>query len=170
MEVFGIASVGSSSRSLQACGLPRSLQRPSFDRPTKALRRASVAVLTWFVVEVRRHDGCCPHQNDARSLVFRGHGASGPPASPISILRRCRLPSRWYAAVPLCTAFALILVLLQYGVSEARMGSTRRWPFSQSRSRVTDRTAADSPPRLHSGIFVATAAGPLRSRFGPSAD
>jgi len=29
---------------------------------------------------------------------------------------------RWYLAVPLCTVFALVLVLLQYGVSEALYG------------------------------------------------
>ena len=30
--------------------------------------------------------------------------------------------ARWYTAVPLCTAFAFVLVLMQYGVSEALHG------------------------------------------------
>ena len=30
--------------------------------------------------------------------------------------------ARWYAAVPLCTVFAFVLVLMQYGVSEALYG------------------------------------------------
>jgi hypothetical protein len=57
----------------------------------------------------------------------------GPPAlANVLVLYRGRKPSvAWYAAVPFCTVFALVLVLLQYSVSEALYGiDGTNGPFS----------------------------------------
>src|SRR5918995_6046106 len=43
-------------------------------------------------------------------------------ANALILRKRTGLVGRWYVAVPLCTLFALFLVLLQYGVSEALYG------------------------------------------------
>jgi hypothetical protein len=59
-----------------------------------------------------------------------------PALANVLILRkRPKRLVRWYLAVPLCTVFALVLVLLQYGVSEALYGvDGDNGPFS---SRAT---------------------------------
>ena len=74
-----------------------------------------------------------------------------PALANILVLRKgAGLLSRWYTAVPLCTGFALVLVLLQYGVSEALYGiDGDNGPFSWSRPRAMDqdsvfRTRADA--------------------------
>jgi hypothetical protein len=112
-----------------------------FDRPSRWLRRASVAVLTWFAVEVlllatvgavRARTVLGPSFYVAHvALFFLGAPALGN----LLVLRRdAGVLSRWYAAVPLCTAFALVLVLLQYGVSETLYGiDGDNGPFSRNR-------------------------------------
>ena len=57
-----------------------------------------------------------------------------PALANVLILRkRPKRLVRWYLAVPLCTVFALVLVLLQYGVSEALYGvDGDNGPFSSA--------------------------------------
>lgn len=90
------------------------------------LRWASFVVLVVFVVEiallatvgaVRSRAAIGPLFYSAHLMVF----FLGVPAlANVLVLRRN--VKRWYVAVPLCTLFALVLVLMQYGVSEALFG------------------------------------------------
>jgi len=63
----------------------------------------------------------------------------GPPAlaNVLVLRRRSTRAVRWYLAVPFCTVFAFVLVLLQYGVSEALYGiDGDNGPFSANTSMV----------------------------------
>jgi hypothetical protein len=111
----------------------------------------SAGILAWFCIEVallvtmgavgaRRFLG--PGFYAAHiALFFLGTPAL---ANVLMLRERAGLLGRWYAAVPLCTAFALVLVLLQYGVSEALYGiDGGNGPFSQSELGFPSRLPAD---------------------------
>jgi hypothetical protein len=97
------------------------------DRVSRAILWLSAAVLGWFAVEVVLLVVIGAVR--ARTLLGPGFYAAhlavfflGTPALANVMLLRPRTAVRWYMVVPLCTAFALVLVLLQYGVSEALYG------------------------------------------------
>ena len=98
-----------------------------FDRLRRALWWASTAVLGWFAVEVvllvivgavRARTLLGPAFYGLHLAVF----FLGPPALANILLLGRRVLRRWYWVVPICTLFAFVLVLLQYGVSEALYG------------------------------------------------
>ena len=100
-----------------------------FDALARWLRGASLAVLIAFAIEVllllwvgpvRARAAIGPAFYLAHLAVF----LLGTPAlaNVLILRRRSDTNFRWYWAIPLCTAFALVLVLLQYGVSEALFG------------------------------------------------
>jgi len=129
MEIFGIvlsipaAFVASSVYSFL---LSRVVVRTDLLR--RVMWMASVGVLILFVMEVALLIAI----GAVRSGALLGPGFyvahvviffAGPPAlANVLILRNPRGSFRWYWAVPACTAFAFVLVLLQYGVSEALYG------------------------------------------------
>ena len=89
---------------------------------------ASVGVLILFVIEVALliAIGAVPSREILGPAFYVAHVVvffAGPPAlANVLILRNSRRALRWYWAVPACTAFAFVLVLLQYGVTEALYG------------------------------------------------
>lgn len=110
-----------------------------FDRIRRWLWWVSVFVLAGFVTEVlllatngatgaRMKFG--PGFYAAHVLLFF---VGTPALANVLMLRKgSGLIGRWYVVVPLCTAFALVLVLLQYGVSEALYGiDGDNGPFSE---------------------------------------
>ena len=129
MEIFGIvlsipaAFVVSTVYSFL---LSRVITR--IDPLRRFLWMASIGVLLLFVIEV----ALLITIGAVRSGAIFGLGFyvahlviffTGPPAlANVLILRNPRGTFRWYWAVPVCTAFAFVLVLLQYGVSEALYG------------------------------------------------
>jgi len=100
--------------------------------PIEWLRRAmwigSVFVLFAFATEVSLLAtlGAVRSRTIIGPTFYVGHVALfflGPPAlANLLVLWRPRGMVRWYWAVPLCTLFAFVLVLLQYGVDEALFG------------------------------------------------
>ena len=127
MEIFGIIlSVPVAFvASLLYCFLLAKIVR-RWSLVSHLLRWASLVVLVVFVVEiallatvgaVRSRAAIGPLFYPAHLMVF----FLGVPAlANVLVLRRN--VKRWYVAVPLCTLFALVLVLMQYGVSEALYG------------------------------------------------
>ena len=129
MEIFGIvlsipaAFVVSTVYSFL---LSRVITR--IDPLRRFLWMASIGVLLLFVIEV----ALLITIGAVRSGAILGPGFyvahlviffTGPPAlANVLILRNPRGIFPWYWAVPVCTAFAFVLVLLQYGVSEALYG------------------------------------------------
>ena len=89
---------------------------------------ASVALLVLFAAEIALLVTIGPVRSRASigPAFYLTHLAIfllGTPAlANVLILRFRSTTFRWYWAVPLCTLFALVLVLLQYGVSEALYG------------------------------------------------
>lgn len=91
--------------------------------------RVSLGVLAAFAIEVT----LLLTLGSIRARTLLGPGFSvghvilfflGPPAlANVLVLYKGRKRSvPWYAAVPFCTIFAFVLVLLQYSVSEALYG------------------------------------------------
>ena len=100
-----------------------------FERSIRYLRAASYAVLALFAIEVLLLITLGSVRSSA--LIGRGFYAthlfiffSGPPAlANILVLRRRSKQSfKWYTVACVCTIFAFLLVLLQYGVSESLYG------------------------------------------------
>ena len=100
-----------------------------FDTVSRWMWWASAVVLIGFAVEVlllvtlgavRVRTIIGPVFYLAHLLVF----VLGTPALANVLILRSRpvLRSRWYWAIPCCTVFALVLVLLQYSVSESLYG------------------------------------------------
>jgi len=108
------------------------------------LVRLSLVVLGWGLVEAlmllafgavgsRRMLG--PGFYVAHVLFF----FLGTPAlANVLVLGRRRLVRWWYLVAALCAAFAVGLVVLQYGVSEALYGSTARVDRSGRRSTTSE--------------------------------
>jgi hypothetical protein len=128
----------------------------------------SIMVLTGFVIEVL----LLATLGAVRSSSLLGHGFFvahlgvfflGTPALANVLLLRKRqgLHGRWFAVVPLCTLFALVLVLLQYGVSEALYGidgddrsfseSTIAEPHSCDSQQTTFRSARSVANSVRTG-------------------
>jgi hypothetical protein len=88
----------------------------------------SIIVLSTFAVEVvlLAMMGAVRLQSVLGPLFYAVHllvFVLGTPAlANVLILRRIGKVPTAFVVVPLCTAFALVLVLLQYGVSEALFG------------------------------------------------
>jgi hypothetical protein len=130
MELFGI--IGSIPVALTCCMLYCLLLAKvisKFQRISYILKFASVLVLAAFVAEIV----LLITIGSVRSRGFFGPGFYvthiilfflGPPAlANMQLLRtRSRMRGQWYTAAFLCTAFAFILVLLQYTVSESLYG------------------------------------------------
>jgi hypothetical protein len=127
-----------------------------FETLRRFMWRVSAGVLMALVCEivllialgaVRARGSLGPGFYVAHLLLF----FLGTPALANVLLLRDR-PNRrirWYLAVPLCTAFAFGLVLLQYGVSEALHGVDGvGGPFNsqEARSRISDRV---DPRSIH---------------------
>ena len=100
-----------------------------FDTVSHWLCWASFAVLIAFGIEVLLllTLGAVRARAVIGPAFYLGHLAVfvlGTPALANVLILRSRPDKhfRWYWAIPLCTAFALVLVLLQYGVSEALFG------------------------------------------------
>ena len=133
MELFGIAlSIPAAFvASLVYCYLlARIVVRLDFLR--RAMWLASVVVLVAFALEVT----LLVTLEAVRSPALMGPAFSvahvaifflGMPAlANLLVRRQPKGIVRWYWTVPACTVFALVLVLLQYGVSEALYGLTGR--------------------------------------------
>jgi len=129
MELFGIVlSIPAAFvvNTVYSLLLSRVITR--IDPLRRFLWMASIGVLLLFVIEValliaigavRSGASLGPGFYVAHLVIF----FTGPPAlANVLILRNPRGTFRWYWAVPVCTAFAFVLVLLQYGVSEALYG------------------------------------------------
>jgi len=99
-----------------------------FNLLRRSMLAASIGVLFLFALEmallmtlgaVRSRAMIGPGFYVAHLVVF----VLGTPAlANVLILRSPKRTLQWYWAVPLCTVFALSLVLVQYGVSEALYG------------------------------------------------
>ena len=129
MEIFGIAlSIPAAFVASTVYSFLLSKVIIRIDPLRRLMWMASIAVLLLFVIEVallitigavRSGTILGPGFYVAHVVIF----FTGTPAlANVLILRNPRGTFRWYWAVPACTAFAFILVLLQYGVSEALYG------------------------------------------------
>ncbi len=113
-----------------------------FETLRRWLYGASLLVLVGFLAEVALLAtlGAVGSRALVGPAFYIAHSAFfffGTPALANALLLRRRGPvlSRWYAAGFVCTAFALCLVLLQYGVSEALYGiDGTNGPYSAVRS------------------------------------
>ena len=130
MEIFGIilsAPVAFLASALYCILIDRMMRR--FTQAIRALRAGSLAVLAAFVIELTLLItlGAVRSRERFGSAFYAMHLTVfflGPPAlANLLVLRNRRgMFGRWYTAAPLCTVFAFVLVLLQYGVSEALFG------------------------------------------------
>ena len=100
-----------------------------FDMLRRWMWWASLVVLIGFGVEILilATLGAVRARHIIGPVFYVAHLAVfllGTPALANVLILRSRPARRfrWYWAIPLCTAFALVLVLLQYGVSEALFG------------------------------------------------
>jgi hypothetical protein len=99
------------------------------DRLRRAMWRVSCGVLAGFVAETILLStlGATASSALLGPAFYVGHLIIvflGTPALANTLMLR-REPKRaiaWYAPVPMCTLFAVVLVSLQYGVSEALFG------------------------------------------------
>jgi hypothetical protein len=91
--------------------------------------RVSIGVLAAFAIELTLLSTLGPVR--ARAVLgpgfYVGHMMlfflGSPALANVLVLYKGRRPPvAWYAAVPFCTIFAFVLVLLQYSVSEALYG------------------------------------------------
>ena len=113
-----------------------------FDRVRRTLWWLSAALLVLFAVEVLLLVAIGAVR--ARTLLGPGFYAAhlavcflGVPALANALLLKPRSSVRWSMVVPLCTAFALVLVLMQYGVSEALYGvDGMDGPFSRQPATI----------------------------------
>ena len=130
MELFGIVfsvPVALVASAIYAIFLSAVVKR--FEYLTMLFRAGSVLVLALFVVEVVLLStlGAIQSRGVFGPAFYYAHLAVfffGTPAlANILVLRkRVGLFGHWYAVAPVCALFALVLVLLQYGVSEALFG------------------------------------------------
>ena len=124
MELLGIAlSVPAAFiASLTYCLIIAKVVR-RFDRVSRVLWWLSGGVLTWFVLEVLLllTLGAVRARTMMDPAFYRAHLSvfflGAPALANVLLLRRGRTLC-WYIAVLICTMFAFLLVLLQYGVSE----------------------------------------------------
>ena len=130
MELFGI--IGSVPVALTCCMLYCLLVVKVISKLRQlgyVLKLVSIMVLAAFIVEIV----FLITIGSVRSRAFFGPGFYvthiilfflGPPALANVLLLRAgpRMGRQWYTAGFLCTAFAFILVLLQYTVSESLYG------------------------------------------------
>jgi hypothetical protein len=121
-----------------------------FPRLSRWLWWASLGILIGFAVEVAllMTIGAVQARTKVGPAFWAGHLAVlvlGTPALANVLMLR-KNPGglgRWYAVVPLCTVFAFVLVLLQYGVSEALYGvDGQGGPFTQVTSCCRPRSRA----------------------------
>ena len=145
MEIFGIVlsiPVGFVACTLYCLLLVKVIAR--FGQLSRWLRFASHIVLALFSVEVvllitlgavRSRGVFGPGFYAAHICFF----FLGPPALANSLVLRPGdgFFTKWYVATVLCTVFAFLLVLLQYGVSEALYGiDGDNGPYSEQSSTV----------------------------------
>jgi len=124
MELLGIALSLPAAfiASLMYCLIIAKVIR-RFDRVSRVLWWLSGGVLTWFVLEVLLllTLGAVRARTMMDPAFYRAHLSvfflRAPALANVLLLRRGRT-LRWYIAVLICTMFAFLLVLLQYGVSE----------------------------------------------------
>jgi len=139
MEVFGIilsVPVAFLANLVYCFFLSRVVVRRETLR--RLMWRVSIGVLGGFAIEVILLSTLGPIR--ARALLgpgfYVGHSILfflGAPAlaNGLVLYKGPKRPVAWYAAVPFCTVFAFVLVLLQYWVSEALYGiDGTNGPFS----------------------------------------
>ena len=129
MEMFGImlsVPVAFFASAIYAVVLTK-IVRP-FERLSRWFWWPSIVVLSTFALESLLHAtvGAVRLESLMGPILYVVHlvvFVLGKPAlANVLILRRTARPPSGCVVVPLCTAFALVLVLLQYGVSEALFG------------------------------------------------
>jgi hypothetical protein len=157
MELFGIilAIPAALVASVAYCSFLTKIIVPT-DLVRKAMWVASAGVLFLLAVEILLVVTIGPVRSQASigpvfylvdlAIFFLGT----PSLANLIILRNARATFRpWWWAVPVCTVFAVALILLQYGVSEALYGvDGTDGPFSNRRIPPPVTESASSLTRL----------------------